>query len=67
MLCRRLSCEGELAVSGPTPVGVEPAWKSRSQERGLEQSGFGLAGDVAIYLEDKPLHGLWVKAHGGYE
>jgi hypothetical protein len=67
MLFRRLSFEGELAVWGPFVIGVEPAWIWGSQERGLEQSGFAIGADVGIYLEEKPMNGLWVKAHGGYE
>lgn len=67
LLFRRLSFEGELAVWGPFVIGLEPAWIWGSQERGLEQSGFAIGGDVAYYMDDKPLNGLRFKAHGAYE
>lgn len=52
---------------GPFVIGIEPAWIWGSQERGLDESGFGITGSVAYYVDDKPMNGLWVKAHGGYE
>jgi hypothetical protein len=67
LLWGRLSFNGDLAVWGPFVVGVEPSWIWGSQERGLDENGFGINANVAIYVEDKPLNGLWVKAHGGYE
>lgn len=67
LLFRRLSFEGDLAVWGPFVVGLEPAWIWGSSERGLDESGFGITGSAAIYVEDKPMNGLRVKAHGGYE
>lgn len=67
LLYGRLSFEGELTVWGPFAIGLEPAWIWGSQERNLDESGFGINGDVAIYLEENPMNGLRVKAHGGYE
>jgi hypothetical protein len=67
LLFRRLSFEGDLTVWGPFVIGIEPAWIWGSQERGLDESGFGITTNVTVYLEDKPMNGLWVKAHGGYE
>ena len=67
MLFRRLSFEGEVTVIGPLAVELKPSWIWDSPERALDASGFAIAADIVLYIEEEPMNGFWLKAHAGYE
>jgi hypothetical protein len=67
LVWRRLSVEGEVTVAGPVAVEIKPSWIWDSPERNVDASGFAIAGNLVVYLDEKPMNGFWLKAHVGYE
>jgi hypothetical protein len=67
LLFRRLAFEGEVKITGPFSVGVEPAWIWGSNTANLDQQGFQLLGFAGWTFSGRTLRGFWIRAVGGFE
>jgi hypothetical protein len=69
LLFRRFAVEGEIAVLGPLTIEVTSSFifGAASETSTLDEKGFTLGGDVAVYLEGTPLRGFYVKTYTAYE
>ena len=67
LLFRRLTFEAEIAILGPITIEVAPSWIWGSPAEDLDEEGFAIAANVAVYFEGRPMRGLWLKAHFGFE
>src|SRR5262249_19686925 len=73
LIFRRLSFEGEVAIIGPLSVEVNGSWIFGALDENLDEKGYAFGTNVGFYFMNvgntsvKPLQGMWLKAHFGYE
>ncbi len=67
LVFRRATFQAEVGIIGPLAIEVEPSWIWGSPREFVEESGFGIAANVALYVSGKYLKGFFVKGHVGFE
>lgn len=67
LIFRRATFQAEVGIIGPLSIEVEPSWIWGSPREFVEESGFGIAANIGLYVSGKYLKGFFVKGHVGFE